>query len=62
MQTCSWNLIVFKGVNEQIPALLNVEAKQNNGEVKYLWWYGKFLKRNKFEKNFRIKKAVKKLH
>tara|TARA_R110002074_G_scaffold161480_11_gene319550 strand:- start:18664 stop:19788 length:1125 start_codon:yes stop_codon:yes gene_type:complete len=42
--------LVFKGVNEQIPALLNVEVKQNNGEVEILCGGMEISKRNKFEK------------
>jgi sigma-B regulation protein RsbU (phosphoserine phosphatase) len=51
--------LVFKGVNEQIPALLNVEVKQNNGEVEILCGGMEISKRNKFEKELlEAKKAA----
>lgn len=42
--------LVFKGVDKQIPALLNVEVKQNNGEVEILCGGIEISNRNKFEK------------
>ena len=50
--------LVFKGVNEQIPALLNVEVKQNNDEVEILCGGMEISKRNKFEKELIVAKKA----
>ncbi|WP_179344989.1 HAMP domain-containing histidine kinase [Winogradskyella ursingii] len=42
--------LVFKGVNGQIPALLNVEVKKSNDQVEILCGGMEISKRNKYEK------------